>query len=113
MKKAKTCYLAKVADDYVFGGNLNSSHLYLVHKDKGNNKTCKLQGLTHLYIPDSKRFSQLRSGLLSKVHIDGFDCPSGLKAEILTSDFGGKQLLLKDVVNHSADGIHKVKVHFK
>lgn len=108
-KKGDVVQLAKVRDSYVFNKKSSDSHFYFVEPQTNGNVF--LRGLTHLYVPDKKRMNQLRSGLLEKVFIDGFDTPSGVSVKkVETTDINGNPMSLSDVASHSVKGIWKRKI---
>ncbi len=90
--------LIKLKDSDMFGGGPNKSHLYLARKVR-NKDEYRLNQLTHLYIKDPKRFSQVKRGLLKKVKVSGIDIPSGMKVEIMDKDFNGNKITYKSLIN--------------
>lgn len=108
-RKKRFVYIAKLNDSYVFNGNPFMSHFYIVEKENKTNDV-KLRQLTHLYRPDAKRIGQLRSGLLSKIKLENFDCASGVKKYTFNHDSNGNNLTPKSIAKNSKDGIHKVKL---
>ena len=66
-------FLAKIKDSFMFGGNPNKSHWYLVYTR--NNKVLYLKQTTHLYKPDIKRMEQVKYGVLRKAKLTSFDVP--------------------------------------
>lgn len=108
-KKEKNVFIAKVHDSFIFDQKSNKFHFYVVDRKK-NSKNVDLYELTHLYVPDRKRISQLKSGLIGKIKLNNFDCASGIYLNPISADINGHPLMAKDVANNSKDGIHKVKI---
>ncbi len=70
--------LAKIKNRYIFHSeNPNGYHTYLVYYDKRDKKNYAIT-TTHLYKPDGKRMSQVRTGVYKKMTLPGFETPSGV-----------------------------------
>ena len=111
MKFKKCCNVkyARVKDSYIFNKKSKGTHLYLVN-DSNPNKV-KLQELTHMYIPDKKRFSQKAKGLIEEIYLDDFGASSGLKKRIITKDINGKKISSSDLKKYS-NYIKMCKKHY-
>jgi len=84
--------IAKIKNRYMFNSsNPNGTHDYLVYKDKksGENRAVEL---THLYVPDRKRFSQVKNGFLKKMRFRHRETPSGVNNSYYCRDVNGKAL---------------------
>ena len=77
--------LIKLKDSDMFGGYPDKSHWYLARKVR-NKDEYRLNELTHLYKADKKRINQVKTGLLRKIKISGFETPSGMDVKILSKD---------------------------
>lgn len=105
-KEKRTMKLMKIKDSYMFREkdpykaktkSKNAARWYFVY-DK--HKPVYVKGLTHLYYPDRKRFYQLKKGWLTKVKVNSFDVPSGMKAaEFRNAE--GKPLSMKDIKDNT------------
>lgn len=87
-------FLIKLEDSKMFGGRKNHSHWYIARKIR-NKDEYKLNQLTHLYVPDKKRFNQLKNHILKKVKVTGFDVPSGMNVRIITRDHFNNEITFK------------------
>lgn len=88
--------LLKINDSYVFDSKrTKGSHWYFV----GNNKKdgMYLRGVTHLYIPDKKRFNQVNQGILIKAHVKSFATPQGVSIKIIKTDAKGNPFSLDEI----------------
>lgn len=56
-----------------------------------------LRGMTHLYVPDDKRFKQVRNGLLIKAQVKTFETPQGVKTNIIKTDAKGNPFSLDEI----------------
>ena len=92
--------IAKIKNKYMYETSPNDVgiHHYLVFYDKKRKQYNAVQ-LTHLYIKDKKRFTQVKNGLIKIEKFKEFDVPSGIKKEIFTSNVYGKKIDLKDKRN--------------
>lgn len=94
--------LLKIKDSYVFDSKrTKGSHWYFV----GNNKKdgMYLRGVTHLYIPDKKRFNQVNQGILVKARVKSFATPQGVKTNIITSDSNGNKFNEFDIKKNTVE----------
>lgn len=94
-------FLAKIKDSFMFGGNPNKSHWYLVYTR--NNKVLYLKQTTHLYKPDIKRMEQVKYGVLRKAKLTSFDVPSGIYKKKIYKSFLNKKISKNDILNNSYD----------
>ena len=97
-------FLAKIKDSFMFGGNPNKSHWYLVYTRK--NKVLYLKQTTHLYKPDPKRMEQVRYGLIKKAKISSFEVPSGVSKVKVRTNRNNKKITYDDILSNN-DGIRK------
>lgn len=87
--------LAKIKNKYLYkSGNPHGYHTYAVYYDKKNKET-RAVGLTHLYVKDKKRFSQLKQGVLMSERFKEFkDVPSGVRNGYISRDINGNKIKL-------------------
>ena len=92
--------IAKIKNKYMYetSPDDNRAHHYLIFYDRKKKQYNAVQ-LTHLYIKDKKRFTQVKNGLIKIEKFKEFDVPSGIKKEIFTSNIFGKKIDLKDKNN--------------
>lgn len=94
-------FLAKIKDSFMFGGNPNKSHWYLVYTRRNN--VLYLKQTTHLYKPDVKRMEQVKYGVLRKAKLTSFDVPSGIYKKKIYKNFHNKKISKNDIINNSYD----------
>ena len=75
------------------------SHWYLVYTRK--NKILYLKGVTHLYLPDKKRFAQRNAGILDERKISSFETPQGVYKTKIYKNSIGKRLCINDIKMNS------------
>lgn len=86
--------IARIKDSYIFDKTSNGSHLYAVYYDRAN-RCYRAVGLTHLYVPDSNRFNQVKRGLLMKTKLPNFETPSGVDNKFYSRNINGGNIDLK------------------
>lgn len=91
--------LAKIKNKYLFkGNNPEGTHTYAVYYDRPT-KRYRAVGLTHLYVKDEKRFTQIKQGRIRVEKFKEFDVPSGVKNSYFDSTCDGKKIDLNDKRN--------------
>ena len=92
--------IAKIKNKYMYETRPNDVgiHHYLVFYDKKRKQYNAVQ-LTHLYIKDKKRFTQVKKGLIRIEKFKEFDVPSGIRNNVYTSNVYGQKIDLKDKRN--------------
>ena len=85
--------LAFIKDRHMFNKNANykDRHLYAVYYDKKSKKYRAIE-TTHLFLPDKKRFSDIKKGHLKKVKFPNFELPSGVNNNYYETDINGKSI---------------------
>lgn len=74
--------------------NPNGTHDYLVYKDKNTGQVRAIE-LTHLYIPDKKRFWQVKQKHIKKMKLPHRETPSGVDKRYFVKNINGKAIDLK------------------
>ena len=89
--------IAKIMNKYMYetSPDDNGAHHYLIFYDR-KKKQYKAVQLTHLYVKDKKRFTQVKKGLIKIEKFKEFDVPSGVTKAIYASNVFGKKIDLKD-----------------
>ena len=85
------------------GGSYNKAHWYLVYNNKKDGVYAKQ--ITHLYVPDPKRFEQVRKGYLIKAYVKGFVTPQGIKSHTYYSSADGNKLTIVDIDKNETSSI--------
>ena len=87
--------VAKIRNVYIFkhrkGADPHGFHHYLIYHDKYSGENVAVQ-TSHLYLKDSSRFSQLRSGKGMKLQLPGFETPSMVMKKSYITDSKDKPL---------------------
>lgn len=92
----KTMKLVKIKNKYLFQSEIPEGvHTYAVYYDK-ESKRNRAVALTHLYRKDYKRFSQIKTGILSVEQFKEFDVPSGVWDYYYSETVDGQKINLKD-----------------
>lgn len=88
--------LVKIRNKYFFkSNNPNGTHTYAVYYDKKTKKYHAIP-LTHLYVKDDKRFSQIKKGKISIEKFKEFDVQSGVWNYYYSENVNGDKINLKD-----------------
>ncbi len=86
--------IKKIKDSAMFGGSSFKSHWYIENINKNGEK--QYRQMTHLYNPDAKRFSQLKSGVIDKHYVSTFETPQGVyKNTIINNDVKKSDVVAK------------------
>ena len=72
------------------GGSYNKAHWYLVYNNKKDGVYAKQ--ITHIYVPDPKRFEKIRKGYIIKARVKGFYNLQGIKDTKIKYDVNGNKL---------------------
>jgi hypothetical protein len=91
--------LVKIKNKYLYkGDNPEGSHTYAVYYDRASKRN-RAVGLTHLYVKDNKRFTQIKNGLITVEKFKEFETPSGVKNSYFDKNLKGGKIDLKDSEN--------------
>ena len=91
--------IARIRNKYIYKDknkpNDNGNHAYLIFFNR-RSKAYNAVQLTHIYIKDPKREQKLKSGHLMEEKFSNFKLPSGVKDTIITKDFEGRPLDIRN-----------------
>lgn len=91
--------LVKIKNKYLYvSDNPNGNHTYAVYRDKETNKN-RAVALTHLYIKDNNRFTQVKKGNIIVTKFKEFEVPSGVKNYYYDTNVYGGNIDLTDTKN--------------
>lgn len=87
--------IAKIQNKYFFESDKpNGTHTYAVYYDKATQRN-RAVPLTHLYVKDKKRFSQVKKGKIQIEKFKEFDDPSGVWNYYYSQNIKGEKISLK------------------
>lgn len=103
-------FLAKIKNKFMYKTvqNDNGSHWYAVYTRK--NKVLYCKKITHLFLPDVKRFKQLKSGLLEEKKITSFKTPQGVYKRHIYNDVNGSRLTISNVMKNAVSIKNNIKI---
>ena len=102
-------FLAKIKNKFMYKTDSDDcgSHWYLVYTRRNKFLYCKQ--VTHMYLPDSKRFYQKNIGLLEERKITSFDTPQGVYKRHIKNGAYNVKLSLKNIKRNAVEIRYYVK----